>query len=83
MLKDLLEKRITTKWWSNKIVEKDKLDYVLNCIRRTPSKQLKYNFKVLIFDESKKCKEIKDWLYWEHTCCLNKIRGAKGKGLLA
>ena len=39
------------------------------------------NFKVLIFDESKKCKEIKDWLYWEHTCCLDKVRGAKGKGL--
>ena len=81
MLKELLEKRTTTKWWSDKIVEKDKLDYVLNCIRRTPSKQLKYNFKVLIFDESKKCKEIKDWLYWEHTCCLNKVRGAKGEGL--
>ena len=81
MLKELLEKRITTKWWSDKPVEKDKLDYVLNCIRRTPSKQLKYNFKVLIFDESKKCKEIKDWLYWEHTCCLNKVRGAKGEGL--
>ena len=81
MLKELLEKRTTTKWWSDKIVEKDKLDYVLDCIRRTPSKQLKYNFKVLIFDESKKCKEIKDWLYWEHTCCLNKVRGAKGEGL--
>ena len=81
MLKELLEKRTTTKWWSDKIVEKDKLDYVLNCIRRTPSKQLKYNFKVLIFDESKKCKEIKDWLYWEHTCCLDKVRGAKGEGL--
>ena len=81
MLKELLEKRTTTKWWSDKIVEKDKLDYVLNCVRRTPSKQLKYNFKVLIFDESKKCKEIKDWLYWEHTCCLNKVRGAKGEGL--
>ena len=81
MLKELLEKRTTTKWWSDKPVEKDKLDYVLNCIRRTPSKQLKYNFKVLIFDESKKCKEIKDWLYWEHTCCLDKVRGAKGEGL--
>jgi hypothetical protein len=81
MLKELLEKRTTTKWWSDKIVEKDKLDYVLNCIRRTPSKQLKYNFKVLIFDESKKCKEVKDWLYWEHTCCLDKVRGAKGEGL--
>jgi len=81
MLKELLEKRTTTKWWSDKPVEKDKLDYVLNCIRRTPSKQLKYNFKVLIFDESKKCKDIKDWLYWEHTCCFNKIRGAKGEGL--
>jgi len=81
MLKELLEKRTTTKWWSDKTVEKDKLDYVLKCIRRTPSKQLKYDFKVLIFDESKKCKEIKDWLYWEHTCCLDKVRGAKGKGL--
>tara|TARA_B100000902_G_scaffold241168_1_gene228413 strand:+ start:339 stop:932 length:594 start_codon:yes stop_codon:yes gene_type:complete len=81
MLKELLKNRVTTKWWSDKQVEKDKLDYVLECIRRAPSKQLKYNFKVLVFDETKPCKDIKDWLYWEHTCCLNKIRGAKGKGL--
>ena len=29
----------------------------------------------------KNAKEIKDWLYWEHTCCLNKVRGVKGEGL--
>ena len=39
------------------------------------------NFKVIIFDETKSCKDIKNWLYWEHTYCLNKIRGAKGDGL--
>tara|TARA_B100000214_G_C23643206_1_gene479405 strand:- start:11 stop:604 length:594 start_codon:yes stop_codon:yes gene_type:complete len=81
MLKDLLKTRVTTKWWSDKIVEDDKVEYVLDCIRRAPSKQLNYNFKVIIFDESKRCKEIKNWLYWEHTYCLNKIRGGKGEGL--
>ena len=80
-VKSLLKLRNTTKWWSKKEVEQHKLDYVLDCIYRSPSKQLKYNFKVLIFDETKKCKQIKDWLYWEHTYCLNKIRGAKGDGL--
>ena len=80
-VKSILKNRNTTKWWSNKQVEQDKLDYVLDCIYRAPSKQLKYNFKVLIFDETKLGKNIKNWLYWEHTYCLNKVRGAKGKGL--
>ena len=81
MLKEILEKRFTTKWWSDRPVEKDKLNYVLDCINRTPSKQLKYDFELIIFDESEKSKEIKNWLYWEHTYCLNKVRGAKGQGL--
>ena len=80
-VKSILKNRNTTKWWSDKLVEQEKLDYVLDCIHRAPSKQLKYNFKVLIFDETKFCKDIKNWLYWEHTCCLNKVRGAKGEGL--
>jgi hypothetical protein len=80
-VKSILKNRNTTKWWSERQVEQDKLDYVLDCIYRAPSKQLKYNFKVIIFDETKSCKDIKNWLYWEHTYCLNKIRGAKGDGL--
>ena len=80
-VKSILKNRNTTKWWSERQVEQEKLDYVLDCIYRAPSKQLKYNFKVIIFDETKSCKDIKNWLYWEHTYCLNKIRGAKGDGL--
>lgn len=76
MLKEILEKRITAKWWSNKKVEEEKLQYVLDCIYATPSKNGKYNYEVHVLDE--KSQDIKDWLYWESTYCLDEVRGKEG-----
>ena len=78
MLKELLEKRFTAKWWSDKLVEQEKLDYVLDCILQCPSKNGKYDFDLFILGNSKKSYEIKQWLYWENTYCLDEIRAKKG-----
>lgn len=76
MLKEILEKRITAKWWSDKKIEEEKLQYVLDCIYQAPSKNGKYNYEVHVLgDESQ---YIKEWLYWESTYCLDEERAKEG-----
>ena len=78
MLKELLEKRFTAKWWSEKPVEKYKLDYVLDCIKKAPSKNGKYDYDLFILGDSEKSKKFKQWLYWENTYCLDLKRAPGG-----
>ena len=79
MLKDLLEKRFTAKWWSDKPVEKEKLDYILDCTYLAPSKNGKWKFEIFVLGNSEKANEIKQWLYWENTYCLDMKRGKEGE----
>ena len=67
MLKDLLEKRFTAKHWSNNPIDKEKLDYVLDCAYLSPSKRSSYDYEILVLDNNPKAKEIKDWIYWENS----------------
>ncbi len=78
MLKDLLEKRFTAKWWSNNPVDKEKLDYILDCAYLSPSKRSSYDYEILVLDNNPKAKEIKDWLYWENSWCYKGERAPEG-----
>ena len=78
MLKELLEKRFTAKWWSDKPVEKEKLDYILDCTYMSPSKNGKWNYEIFVLGNSEKANEIKQWLYWENTYCIDGERIKEG-----
>jgi len=78
MLKELLEKRFTAKWWSDKPVEKDKLDYILNCASTVPSKQGSFDYEICVLGDNEKSKDIKNWIYWENSYCIDGTRGKEG-----
>jgi len=78
MLKELLEKRFTAKWWSDKEVEKEKLNYILDCTYLAPSKNGKWNYEIFVLGNSEKANEIKQWLYWEDTYCIDGERIKEG-----
>ena len=78
MLKELLEKRFTAKWWSDKEVEKEKLNYILDCTYLAPSKNGKWNYEIFVLGNSEKANEIKQWLYWENTYCIDGERIKEG-----
>ena len=78
MLKELLSNRFTAKWWSEKPVEEDKLQYVLDCTYLSPSKNGKYKYEIFVLGNSDKANEIKQWLYWENTYCIDGERLKEG-----
>ena len=78
MLKELLEKRFTAKWWSDKPVEKEKLNYVLDCALNVPSKQCSFDYEICVLGDSEKSKEIKDWIFWENSYCIDGTRVKEG-----
>lgn len=81
MIIDLLKKRFTAKWWEDRVLKPEDLDTVLECAYNIPSKQTKYNYKIYVFTDSDKGKELKQWFYWDNTACLDTVRGKQGEGL--
>lgn len=81
MLRDILENRFTAKWWDPTTVEAEKLEAVLRCAYLAPSKQGKYDHKIIVVTDTQEGQEIKDWLYWHHTWCFQGDRGKPGDGL--
>ena len=64
-IKNLLQSRITTKWWLEKDIPKDDLDYILECARLAPSNNGKFTSSIVV------CKDpaYKKWLYENNTYC--------------
>tara|TARA_B110000503_G_C7048437_1_gene371240 strand:- start:122 stop:769 length:648 start_codon:yes stop_codon:yes gene_type:complete len=81
MIKELLQKRFTAKHWNKEPVPADKLNYILECLYLTPSKNGKYNWKVYVLGDTTESKLIKEWLFWENTWCLDKERVKLGEGM--
>lgn len=77
-IKQLLKQRYTAKWWSEKKVEPDKLQYVLDCAYLSPSKRSTYDYEILVLEDSPKAKEIKEWIYWENSWCYKGERAPDG-----
>lgn len=80
MLKDTLADRITTKWWLPKAVEQEKLQKVLDAAYLAPSKNGKFNHQIYVLGSSEKSIELKRFLFWEDTYCINGIRALPGPG---
>ena len=57
MIKDLLQERITAKWWNDSQVEDKKLKYILDCIYNAPSKNGNFEYEVFV----SKSEEFKNW----------------------
>jgi hypothetical protein len=76
-----LETRYTAKWWDPKPVEQTKLETILECAYQAPSKQGHHDFEIVVLTDSVEGQAFKQWLYWEDTACLNKVRAAPGQGL--
>lgn len=74
-------KRITTKWWEDKPVEEYKLETILEAAYQAPSKQGLHEFEIYVLTDSPEGKEFKEWLFWENTACLDKVRAKPGPGL--
>jgi hypothetical protein len=78
MLHDVLSKRFTAKHWDiNRIVEQSTIDYVVDCTYLAPSKLAARLHKIIILTETPKAKEIKNWLFYNHTHTTDGIRSNK------
>ena len=63
----LLQQRYTTKLWQDTPVTDAQLDYVLQCAYLAPSKMAHHSHRVVALTNSVQGREIKDWLFYEHT----------------
>ena len=80
-LYDHLKNRFTAKWWDDIPLEWHKVESILECAYLAPSKQGYHEFEIHVITDSLKGKEFKEWLYYENTACLDKVRGKLGPGL--
>ena len=81
MLLDHLRNRYTAKWWDPIPLEDEKTKAIIECAYLAPSKQGNYDFEIAVLTDSPTGKEFKQWLYWDNTACLDKVRGKPGEGL--
>ena len=69
MIQDLINNRYSARKWLDKSIEQEKINYIIDCAYNAPSKQSLYPWTLYVLDESPKCKEFKDWLFWNDTWC--------------
>jgi nitroreductase len=80
-LHNYLENRFTAKWWKDEPLKMDKVETILECAYQAPSKQGYHEFEIHVITDSDEGKDFKEWLYYENTACLDKIRAKPGVGL--
>jgi len=80
MFKEILNERVTTKWWLPRAVEQEKLQQILDTVYSSPSKNGKFNHKIYVLGSSEQSIELKKYLFWEDTYCIDGIRGLPGPG---
>lgn len=73
---NLLESRITTKWWLDKDVSNDDLNYILECARLAPSIHGKFSSSIFVSRD----KKYKKFLYEENTYCYG-VPGDPARGI--
>lgn len=81
MLKQILQNRITTKWWLPDAIENEKLNEVIDCAYLAPSKQGRFEYTLYVITNSVEGKALKEYMFWEDTFCLDHVRGKQGPGL--
>jgi hypothetical protein len=80
-LYDHLRNRFTAKWWDPVPLENDKVESILECAYLAPSKQGNHEFEIHVITDSVSGKQFKEWLYYDNTACLDKVRGKQGIGM--
>lgn len=71
MLLETISKRYSAKVYEDRAVEDEKVSYVLDCAMKAPSKQSVYAYEIFVLGNSDKAKDIKEWLFWEESWCVN------------
>lgn len=69
MLKDIINKRYSARIFNDTTIEKEKIDYILDCALNAPSKQSVYPYTIYVLGNSKKATKFKKWLFWHDTWC--------------
>lgn len=79
MIKDILTSRFNAKHWDrSKKVSSDDIDYITDCIQKSPSKMSVLNYKVVLITDSPSGLAFKNWLFYEHTWNYNGDRAPDG-----
>jgi nitroreductase len=78
-IKDLINARYSARIWDKKPVSQEKIDYILHCAYKAPSKQCLYPYEIVAITDSPKGKAFKDELYWNDTWCSDGIRAESPK----
>ena len=71
MLKDVLKKRYTTKWWDSKPVKMEDINNIISVAYNAPSKQGYSDYQIHVITDSEEGKKFKEWLYWDNTYCID------------
>ena len=74
MLKDIIKKRYSAKFFSNNLIEQEKIDYILDCALNAPSKQSLYPYQILVLHNSSAAIDFKNYLFWNDTWTNNNSR---------
>lgn len=72
MVKDILTTRFNAKHWDQtKEIPPSVIDYVTDCIQKSPSKMSLLSYKVIIITNSEVGTKLKNWLFYDHTWNFN------------
>lgn len=69
MLQNIINNRYSARNFDDTEIESKKIDYILDCALKAPSKQSLYPYKIYILGNSKKAKKFKNYLFWQDTWC--------------
>lgn len=69
MIKDLVNNRYSGRIWENKPILQEKIDYIVDCALKAPSKQCLYPWQLHVITDSRAGKQFKDNLFWNDTWC--------------
>lgn len=67
MIRNLINKRYSARFFNSSPVELEKVNYILECALNAPSKQSLYPYEILVLGNSNAANEFKNWLFWHDT----------------
>lgn len=76
----VLQQRFTAKWWRDDSIPTAAAQEILACAYHAPSKQGNYNYTIVALTDTDKGRELKSWLYYNDTTCLDRVQGLEGTG---
>lgn len=75
MIRDLVNNRYSGRVWNLKRpIDQEKIDYIVDCAIKAPSKQCMYPYELHVITNSKQGKRFKSNLFWHDTWCADGLR---------